>query len=201
MPFGVRLKGGAMMRWFAPLCSVALCLAVSMVSTPVAHAEPELTTGGMDLRLHRPAVDSRGHITVNGTDILPDRKYSFGLTLDAGFGILRYRGFETDETRQVSSDGVNRESRIVRQAFTGTLHFNYGLFGRLVLGLQLPIQVFRGEAVQVPGYYNDDNNTVSGLSEEGLGDLSLHAKVRILNAARRKGVGLAAVLRVPVSDR
>ena len=189
-----------MKSWVVPV----LALAWGALS-PVALADAELSTGGMDLHLFRPAVDSRGHITVNGTDVLPHKKFSFGLTLDAGFGILRYRGFETDDARQVTTDDrENREKRIVRQGITGTLHFNFGLFDRLVVGMQLPITVFRGEAVQVPGLYNDvmPPDEAQGLSAQGVGDLSLHAKVRLLHAARHKGVGLAAILRAqfPTGD-
>ena len=211
MPVGVTKGVGdkKMKRWV--VFTVPAVLAVLALAwggspwTPSAFADTSLSTGGMDLHLSRPAVDSRGHITVNGTDVLPHKKISFGLTLDAGFGILRYRGFETDSSRQVTADNrENRESRIVRQGITGTLHFNFGLLDRLVLGMQLPITVFRGEAVQVPGLYNDITppDEAQGLSAQGIGDLSLHAKVRLLNAARHRGFGIAAILRAqfPTGD-
>ena len=204
MPVGVTKGVGdkKMKRW-VDLAVLALALAWGASPwTPSALADASLSTGGMDLHLFRPAVDSRGHITVNGTDVLPHKKISFGLTLDAGFGILRYRGFETDPASPIAD--TNRESRIVRQGITGTLHFNFGLLDRLVIGMQLPITVFRGEAVQVLGMYNDvmPPAEAQGLSAQGVGDLSIHAKVRLLNAARHRGFGMAAILRAqfPTGD-
>jgi hypothetical protein len=44
--------------------------------------------GGMDVRMFRPAVDSKGFISLNGTSVLGDRDYSFGLVLDMGVGIF-----------------------------------------------------------------------------------------------------------------
>jgi len=87
---GAQTKGGSSRRgaW------VVLCvLSLSMV-TPRANAqEATLQTGGMDLHLFRPAVDTRGYFAVNGSEVMPHKEFSFGLVLDAGFGILRYNGF------------------------------------------------------------------------------------------------------------
>ncbi|HEX7669642.1 MAG TPA: hypothetical protein VF395_08670, partial [Polyangiaceae bacterium] len=44
---------------------------------------------GADTHLFRPAVDSKGFITVNGSDVLGAGDVSFGLVLDYGRNILR----------------------------------------------------------------------------------------------------------------
>jgi len=188
-----------MMRWFGWV----LVLASLLVLPRFAHAQTGATLrsggGGMDLHLFRPAIDSKGHLSVNGTDILGNGDISFGLVLDAGFGILPFRGFVNDSS--VTSANAARRNRIVDQAFTGTLHFNYGLFNRFVVGVQLPITVMSGPEIEVPGAYNIDSTSPRGLEYQSIGGMTVHAKARILRA-ERDPIGLAAILRVqlPTGD-
>ncbi len=154
-----------------------------------------LSQGGMDLRLFRPAVDSKGHIGVNGTDILGDGDFSFGLILDGGFGLLPFDGFVNDGERGRAD--AERTDRLIGQAFTGTFHFNYGLFNTLVLGIQVPVQAISGINATVPDFYNEVAGSTQprGADFQDLGDVTLHAKVRLLRA-EREPVGLAAILLV-----
>jgi len=170
----------------------------ALLAPSVAIAQKAtLTEGGMDLHLFRPAVDTRGYFTVNGSEVLPHKEFSFGLVLDAGFGILRYNGFINDP--DTAAADATRKSRIAAQGFTGTFVFNFGLIDRLVIGIQLPITFFRGDAVQVanrsgatPAFlYNEE---AAGLRSQGVGDLSIHAKVRLLNLGQSP-VGIAVTLR------
>src|ERR1700733_11159216 len=46
---------------------------------------------GMDSHLFRPAIDSKGFFSVNGSDILGAGNFSFGLVLDYGRNIMRTR--------------------------------------------------------------------------------------------------------------
>ena len=157
----------------------------------------------MDLHLFRPAVDTRGYFSVNGSEVMPHKEFSFGLVLDAGFGILRYNGFINDPN--VSAEDAARQNRIARQAFTGTFMFNFGIIDRLVVGLQLPITFFRGHAVQTPdqngGSCLQGSTTclynlepAAGLRSQGVGDLTLHVKARLLNLGEFP-VGIAVTLR------
>jgi outer membrane protein OmpA-like peptidoglycan-associated protein len=175
----------------------------SLVLPSVSVAqEARLSDGGMDLHLFRPAVDTRGYFSVNGSEVMPHKEFSFGLVLDAGFGILRYNGFINDPGQ--AADQASRQSRISKQAFTGTFMFNIGLIDRLVLGIQLPITFFRGNAVQTPDrggtcpggtatgcLYNDQG---TGLRSQGVGDLTIVAKARLLNLGEFP-VGIALTLR------
>src|SRR5262249_5373709 len=53
----------------------------------VVRAEP---AGNIDLNAFRPAMDSRGYLTVNASQVLGDRELSFGLgSLDWGHGLLK----------------------------------------------------------------------------------------------------------------
>ncbi len=185
---------------------VALVLLASLSPAVSAAQEATLTDGGMDLHLFRPAVDTRGYFTVNGTEVMPHKEFSFGLVLDAGFGILRYNGFDNDPDNTPAAE-ASRESRIAKQGFTGTFMFNVGLIDRLVIGIQLPITFFRGDSVQTPDRAPDGscigatsagclyNYQANGLRSQGVGDLTIHAKARLLNLGESP-VGIAATLRV-----
>src|SRR5215510_3160099 len=88
-------------------CLLGCLCAVSLASTArstAAQARLVDEDTGMDAHLFRPAVDSKGYISVNGTNILGDGDYSFGLVLDMGFGIMPYDGFEYERLDLVTFD-------------------------------------------------------------------------------------------------
>jgi outer membrane protein OmpA-like peptidoglycan-associated protein len=143
----------------------------------------------MDLRLFRPAVDSKGHLTVNGTDILGHNDFSFGLILDGGFGLLPFNGFEDDNGAPASNP--NRVNNLVDQYFTGTLHFNYGIKNLLVVGAQIPVHVVSGPDAEVPGVYNSE--PTGGVDYQNIGDITVHSKIRLLRAELQP-VGLAGIV-------
>src|ERR1051325_10201019 len=67
------------------LCSVALVVAAL---GRVASAEP---AGNIDLNGFRPAIDSRGYLTINASQVLGDKELSFGLgALDWGHRLLHF---------------------------------------------------------------------------------------------------------------
>ena len=167
------------------------------VAASEAEAQPSAELSmpdGMDMHLFRPAVDSKGHLSVNGTDILGHLDFSFGLVLDFGHGILPFDGFINDGT--LAAADAERTTNLIENYVTGTLHANLGLVNRLVIGIQVPVGFIQGENVTVPEVYNVPTGTRSttGLSEQGIGDLRIHAKARILRA-ERDPIGLAAILR------
>jgi outer membrane protein OmpA-like peptidoglycan-associated protein len=173
------------------LVRIVGCLSVVWAFMASGAAAQKLSHGGWDLRLFRHAVDSKGLASVNGTDILGHKSYSFGLILDGAFKMLPYKGFRNDERR--SEEEAKRESYLIDQYFTGVLHFNYGLFNRVVIGAQLPIIIIGGRNMTAPGEYN--TNASGGMDHQGVGNLVLHAKYRILRM-ETKPVGLAAVLQL-----
>ncbi len=186
----------------------ALALALASPGASTAHAQDtgagRLTTGGMDLHLFRPAVDSKGHLSVNGTDILPHLGISFGLILDGGFGMLPFNGFvNSSETQAADANYCGGRSdllcgRLVDAQLTGTLHFNLGLANLLIVGVQIPVVIGSGPNVTVPGVFNDPMNVIDaqGLDNLSLGNIALHSKIRILRAERNDGWGLAAILQL-----
>src|SRR2546427_8360031 len=100
------------------------------------------TNAGMNLRLFRPAVDSKGHFSVNGTDVLGHLDLSFGLVIDWARGILPL-GTPSQE--------------VVNNLFSGTAHFNIGLFNVAAVGFQVPVVIMDGP-MRMPAA-----NMVSGL--------------------------------------
>ena len=192
-------------------CVAALVLGASVLPGSSLAQDATLSGGGMDLHLYRPAIDTRGYFSVNGSEVMPHKEFSFGLILDAGFSTLRYNGFITDPNE--TADQAARQTRIARQAFTGTFMFNFGILDRLVLGIQLPITFFRGHEVQTPDrlalggactggssagcLYNPE---ARGLSSQGVGDLTIHAKARLLNLGKSPvGIGLTLRMGFPTA--
>ena len=146
----------------------------------------------MDLRLLRPPLDSKGLLTLNGTDVLGENALSFGLILDAGIGLLPFEGFVNDSSR--SAADADRRGRLVDAMFTGTLHANWGIANLLVVGVQLPVTVVSGPDISVPGQYGSDSGE-GGLAYQGLGGIVVHGKIRLLRP-ERDAIGLAASLQV-----
>ncbi len=183
------------------LPSCVACLAVSALlftaGTKPARAQSSgLTNGGMDLHLFRPAIDSKGHIGVNGASVLGHRQISFGLILDVGLGVLPFDGFINDET--VLPENADRVDHLVSSLWTGTLQFNYGLWNKLVVGVQLPVQLVDAPAVTVPGTFNDAGG---GADYQGLGNIMLHAKYRFLRTSQdRFSLAGMARLGLPTGD-
>ena len=148
---------------------------------------------GMELRLFRPAVDSKGHFSINASQILPHLDISFGLILDYAYGLMRM------------ADPYNLSAALVEHSIWGTLHFNLGLFNWAVIGIQIPVGLNFGQDLgegyeDDPGYDAWGSQMNPSALEDGwngqmLGDISLHGKVRFLRVERYP-VGLAAVLQL-----
>ncbi|MCB9593205.1 MAG: OmpA family protein [Sandaracinaceae bacterium] len=197
--------------------SLVLTLAVvfAALCAPISASAQEagaLTAGGMDLHLFRPAVDSKGHLSVNGTDILPHLGISFGLLLDGGFGMIpvttfvNEADFTADQANYCSGRGDRNDAggpngilcgRLVDTQLTGTLHFNLGLANLMIVGLQIPVSIGSGANLTLPGVFNDvASNRTTGLDNQSLGNIALHGKIRILRAERNDGWGLAGIVQL-----
>ena len=191
-----------MARW-ARAALVCVVCSVSFVCGPTASAQTSAELQGdrgMDLHLFRPAVDSKGLMYLNGTDILGDGDFSFGLVLDGGFNLVPFNGFVNDTDDPAAM--AERTDFLVDQVFTGTLSFNYGIANMIVAGIQVPVQVVGGENVTVPtgagstGYnVAADGDGIGGLDYQGLGSITVHGKVRITRVERHP-VGLAGILQI-----
>ena len=174
-------------------CRLALALFVlaSLSLSPSASlAQATLSRGGMDLRLMRPAADSKGLLALDGADILGENALSFGLLLDAGIGLMPFDGFVNDDS--IPALDARRTTRLVDVMFTGTLQLNWGIANLLVVGADVPVQVIAGPDVSVPGQYGEAGGA---LEYQGFGGISVHGKFRFLRP-ERDAIGLAARLDV-----
>ena len=191
--------------------SIARALFAALLFTVIAgHWSPSTASaqqlsngGGFDLHLFRPSVDSKGHLSVNGTDILGHLDFSFGLILDYGRGLMPFEGYVDDST--VDAGDEERRTNLLDNYVSGALHFNLGLANWVVIGAQVPIVFLEGSNIQMPDYYNTDLGSPQlaqgGTDVQGVGDIQIHTKIRFLRA-ERDPIGLAAVLRftIPTGD-
>jgi OOP family OmpA-OmpF porin len=171
---------------------LALVFAAALTYSPRARAGDYLTSGGgIDMRLFRPAVDSKGLFTVNASPILPHLGLSFGLVIDYANGIFRLKD---DPGNDLVSDGTF----IIEHAGWGTLHFNLGLFNWIALGFQLPVGILSGEPIETTQSPTNDApyggiKGDEGIGFQGLGNVSIHVKARFLRVEMAP-VGLGAIL-------
>src|SRR4051794_39823233 len=71
-----------------------LALATATIATLAGSSAAHADTGGnVDLSSFRPAMDSRGYLTINASQVLGDKEVSFGLgALDWGHHLLEFSG-------------------------------------------------------------------------------------------------------------
>ncbi len=162
--------------WIASAAAAAtIGLASTTASAQATPPPPPLRNGGgFDLRLFRPAIDSKGQFSVNGTDILGAWDVAFGLVMDYGRTLAR---------AGTNPDNMNRPDRgLLTNQFNGTFLANVGLFNWLVFGVQLPFHLYDGPGGSNgldPGQYAARD---TGLSYQGIGDLALNLKLRLLRS-------------------
>jgi outer membrane protein OmpA-like peptidoglycan-associated protein len=202
--------------------SAALLLAILAISpralaqTPEDERAPEGNGDGMDTHLFRPAVDSKGFFSVNGSDILGKGDISFGLVLDYGRNILRTRKSRVPVDADADPDDLDPRCEshecvladdeegtgvpaLIENSFQGSFGFNYGVANIGVVGISVPVILMTGDnAYQIgpnSGIYNS-----AKLDAQKLSTISLHGKFRLTRVDRT--VGLAAVVQagIPVGD-
>jgi OmpA-OmpF porin, OOP family len=168
------------------LLIIACCLAPA-----TAAAQP---AGNLPIDTFRPAIDSRGYLTINASQPLGDRELSFGLgSLSWGRGLLEFQS------------GANTYT--VDNVVTATLGAAFGLhLGpiELELGASLPLMILSGDRgpdnLGDPGNPNDDKNYK--LDGQGIGNMGLHLKTRLLKSSRppHLGIGVIASVFLPTAN-
>ncbi|MBN2716684.1 MAG: OmpA family protein [Deltaproteobacteria bacterium] len=142
----------------------------------------------MSQSLFDPAIDTKGHITVDGSPVLPHLRFSLGLLLDLGFN--SWVAVEQNDTpiedeiptthsgEFTTIDGYNHITldRMVSARFQA----NFGLFNRFAVGLQIPLLVPVGQyySFDAEGYEDQTHWSNKGT----FGDISLHIKASILRS-------------------
>jgi outer membrane protein OmpA-like peptidoglycan-associated protein len=174
-------------------CGVFLVasLGVALVGETKANAQQ---AGNVDLSGFRPAMDSRGYLTVNASQVLGNKEFSFGLgSLDWGYKLLTFE------------NGANTYS--VDNVITATLIAAFGIKAgpvELELGASAPIRIMSGDIG--PDFTGDPNNpnddVTFKMDGQGLGNVGVHLKTRFLKTSKGPhiGLGLIASLYLPTTN-
>lgn len=169
-------------RRAASLAAAALLAAGAFAAAPDAAAQNKIDrvkTGGVDLHLFRPALDSKGFFSVNGADLLGHLDFSLGLVLDYGYG-------------QMHLNPGHRSDVLLKHAFQGTFQFDIGILNWVVIGISAPVVLNSADAASDIGptgaTYDDDN-----LDLQSLAHVAGHIKIRILRPEEGNPLGIAIV--------
>jgi OOP family OmpA-OmpF porin len=145
------------------------------------------------LQNFRPAVDSKGYVTVNASQILGHLDFSLGLVASYAHDVLN-----------LSHNGNQFN---VEHFLTPQLQGAIGLFKWVELGVSVPIHIMfgsRSPSFVDPGVgaqHNVNLNNDLHFSGQYVGDIGIHAKARFLNTSKYPvGLGLLFSLYAPSGD-
>jgi outer membrane protein OmpA-like peptidoglycan-associated protein len=161
-------------------------VALGLLLGAPSSARAQLRNAPVDLQIFRPAMDSKGFITVNASQILAPLDFSFGLVTTWARRPLSL------ESTVAGAPSTFRVQNLVTPSFQGAV----GLFATrqfgLELGVVLPVNILSGKGE--PGVPPDPNNVERDYTfdAQGLGDITIHPKIRLSNASRNK-IGLAVI--------
>jgi OmpA-OmpF porin, OOP family len=139
----------------------------------------------MDTHLYRPSVDSKGFFYVNGSDILPGGGFSFGMTLDWGYNLMR------------SVRATTGTDRLITNSFQGSVTGSYGIANMLVVGLSIPINIMIGDPATGIGPAGALYNT-GQLDSQKLQSVIPHVKWRLLRPTGPLGLSFLVQAGVPI---
>ena len=162
-------------------CVLGLVISIAVWSAPAMAQKG----GDIDLNAFRPAMDSRGYITVNASQVLGHKELSFGLVTNWGKNVLTF----TD------GDQVYEVRNVISPTLIGAMGFKAGVL-EFEVGVSLPFNIMNGDRAPdydggTPDDPNDDRNFQ--FEGQGLGDVGLHIKTRFLNTSKGKKIGLALI--------
>jgi OmpA-OmpF porin, OOP family len=153
----------------------------------IARAAGAQPAGDLQLDPFRPAIDSRGYLTLNAASTLEHLDVSFGLgSLSWGRKLLAFSNGEAT----YSVDDV------VTATLVGAVGLRLGP-ARLELGASLPLTVMSGDRGPDVGQQSFK------LDGQGLGNLGLHLKTQLRSASRppHLGLGLIASVYLPTTSQ
>jgi outer membrane protein OmpA-like peptidoglycan-associated protein len=146
-----------------------------LVCIPVVARAQAPSAGNMQLDEFRPAIDSRGYLTLNGTSTLGSGELSFGLgALEWGRHMLAFQ----NAGASYSVDNV------VSATLVGAVGLNVGGVP-FEVGASLPFSIMNGTQDRIDG--------------QGIGDLGLHLKARVFHKGPL-GVGALASVYLPTAS-
>ncbi len=201
-PRGVRTWWGRALGACAAITALSFSPDAAAQLPTEADRAPAQNRDGIDTHLFRPAIDSKGFFTTNGSSILGANDISFGLILDYGRGILPTAndGEPGPDPDNPSQSGSGTDF-LVEDSFQGTFKFNYGLANWAVIGISLPVILMNGsEAFQIGddaggGLYNSGQ-----LGAQKVSNFSFHGKLRLTRVEKGPGLALAVQAGVPLAN-
>jgi outer membrane protein OmpA-like peptidoglycan-associated protein len=168
----------------------------------VSPAYAQEAAGNIPLDTFRPAMDSRGYLTVNASQVLGHKELSFGLgSLDWGYKMLGLGD------KDACDSGSGPPCYQINNMVTATLIAAFGLKlgpAELEFGASVPFVIMGGDrgpnSLGDPGTPNDDMEYK--LDGQGIGNLGLHFKTRFLKTSRppHLGLGVIASVYLPTVD-
>jgi outer membrane protein OmpA-like peptidoglycan-associated protein len=169
--------------------AATLAVALSLVAAAARADQP-----GFDLQLFHPAVDSKGYITVNASQVLGLWDFSFGLV-----GTLAAKPLYLDAPAVGSGQPVHMHNDFL---LTPTLQAALG-FKYAELAVTLPVQInFGGYDPKYHSPHGSNFDNSLSYSGQGVGDIGIHLKGRFLNTSKHPvGLALLASVYVPTQGK
>lgn len=199
---------------------LALLAVATLASAPAKAqvARGDIGSAPIDLQTFRPAVDTKGYFTVNGAQILAPLDVSFGLIGTGAWTPLKLKSGTNPVDLHGGEPRYQDSQMAVNYLMTFTLQGAIGLISTDHLGLQVglavPFGVVSGEGTPyetgypnnttIPGTRNSgtDDNIHYLTNFQGIGDISILPKLRILNPSRTTvGIALIPGLILPTGDK
>ena len=193
-------------RWVRTAAGVGTLLAVSGVTFAQEPRVADKNGEGLDTHLFRPAIDSKGFMAINGSDILGANDISFGLVLDYGRNLLRTNderdacGGPGESACPNGGQSLDRGvDALVKNSFQGTFGFNYGIANIGSIGITVPVILMAGNEANEIGATNDTYDT-GKLDSQKISTVALQGKLRLTRVDRGPGLAIVVQGGVPVGD-
>ena len=184
-------------RYFVAALSLVLLAMVPSL------AAAQRTGGPIDIQTFRPAVDSKGYITLNASQPLGHLDVSFGLVVNYANNVLNLYNVSgpgpsganwctTGSTGVCDrdNDGHVPNRYDIENLVSGHFQIALGLFKHFEVGLSIPVTIWTGDS-------DPDVDAASGdtgeIAAQNAGDVGLHIKGRIFNTSKHP-VGLGVIL-------
>ena len=177
--------------------SLVAILGVAILGSTPARAEDG---GDIDLNSFHPAMDSRGYLTINASQVLGHKEFSFGLgALDWGYKLLKFGDHGT--CNSTSGAPCYSVDNIIAATLIGAFGLKAGP-AELEFGVSLPLTIMGGDrGPNFVGATSNENQDFK-ISGQGIGNVGLHFKTRFLKTSRppHVGIGVIASLYLDTTD-
>ncbi len=177
---------------------IQAALLVAAIMGFTASARAQLAHAPVDLEMFRPAMDSKGFITVNSSAVLGQGDLSFGLvTAYARQPLVLTSTCCNGQATKFQVGNLVTPSLQAAVGFTHMQHLGFEL------GVVLPLAILSGQTTPSdPGTGTNTTPHDWTFTAQGIGDLQVHPKIRLMNATRN-GLGLAIIpsMILPTGDK